>query len=151
MPDLISSLGKQENLSYEHFQYIIKYIMSFIMKDKQHLELVKKLCDRFTMNEQNEKEWEYTAYCLSLLSYNQNSLEKLIESAKTFGNKLHLDGVKQPFLNLCTRLRKFAKPEMKTKIEELEKIILHEGGENEMEEEKKEEQAEDDKMSEDEK
>ncbi|BFU23006.1 HEAT repeat domain containing protein [Entamoeba histolytica HM-1:IMSS-B] len=145
LPDLISSLGN-EDISREHFRYIIKYVFSFISKDKQHEQLMNKLCSRFTMNEQTPKQWEYTAYCLSLLSYNEKTLKKLINSVKIFGNKLHITEVKEAFISLCQRLRKFAKPEMKVLIEGFEKIIIKEGGEDELNE--KEEENNNQEMSE---
>ncbi|ELP84879.1 condensin, putative [Entamoeba invadens IP1] len=151
LPDLISSLGK-EDIERKQFEYIIKFIFSFIAKDKQHEQLMAKLLQRFTLNEQTPKQWGCTAYCLSLLNYNEKSLKKLIESAKMFGNKLHVKEVKEAFMNMCNRLRKFVKPEMKPLVEEFEKIVVREGGnEKEDEEELERERNETDqsKMEED--
>ncbi|KAL7720172.1 Condensin [Entamoeba marina] len=129
LPDLISSLGN-EDIIKENFEYITQYVFSFIAKDKQHEQLMKKLCARFTMNEQTTKQWGCTAYCLSLLNYNEKTLKQLIESTKSFGNKLHITEVKDAFISLTQRLRKFAKPEFKSLVDKLEKIVLEEAGDD---------------------
>jgi condensin complex subunit 1 len=47
LPDLISSLSSSSEINGDTFKSIMKYLFSFIEKDKQTESLVEKLCHRF--------------------------------------------------------------------------------------------------------
>jgi hypothetical protein len=47
LPDVISRLSQDEDIDSQKFRYILKYLISFIQKDKQMESLVEKLCHRF--------------------------------------------------------------------------------------------------------
>ena len=150
LPDLISKLGNAD-IPKEQFEYIMKFIMSFIVKDKENEMFVNKLIKRFTENEQTVRQWSCTAYCLSLLNYNEKSLKMLVESLKKFSNKLHVKEVKESFLSLCHRIKKGTKQELKPIVENFEKIIVKEGGdEDDMEIEEINDEKENKSMEEEE-
>ncbi|KAI8802939.1 armadillo-type protein [Cladochytrium replicatum] len=89
LPDIISNLGHpQIGVKEEVFRNIIKFLFSFIKKDKQVENVVEKLCLRFK-SAQTERQWRDIAYCLSLLSYtSEKSVKKVIEGLPHYKDKL---------------------------------------------------------------
>ncbi|KAL0030248.1 hypothetical protein WJX77_005012 [Trebouxia sp. C0004] len=47
LPDMLSSLSRETSLPREHFQAIMRHLLTFIAKEKQVDSLVEKLCLRF--------------------------------------------------------------------------------------------------------
>lgn len=47
LPDIISRLSNDENVNSESFRVILRFLITFIQKDKQTESLVEKLCHRF--------------------------------------------------------------------------------------------------------
>lgn len=47
LPDMLSSLSSEASLPPEHFQAIMRHLLTFIAKEKQVDSLVEKLCLRF--------------------------------------------------------------------------------------------------------
>ena len=47
LPDMLSSLSSEADLPREHFQSIMRHLLTFIAKEKQIDSLVEKLCLRF--------------------------------------------------------------------------------------------------------
>lgn len=47
LPDVLSCLSRNETLSKTQFRSIMRYLLSFISKDKQSESLVDKLSNRF--------------------------------------------------------------------------------------------------------
>ncbi|PIN18314.1 hypothetical protein CDL12_09019 [Handroanthus impetiginosus] len=84
--------------------------------------LVEKLCNRFT-GVSDVKQWEYISYCLSQLAFTEKSMRKLIESFKAYEHVLCEDTVMDNFRNIVNKGKKFAKPELKSNIEEFEEKI----------------------------
>ncbi|KAG6452841.1 hypothetical protein O3G_MSEX007806 [Manduca sexta] len=123
MPDIISRLSDPDlNVPEDHYRVIMQYITSLIQKDRQMEALVEKLCQRFKLSTE-ERQWRDLAYCLSLFTYNERSLRKLIENLDCYKDKLHSQGVMNSFNTLMSNTSKMAKNEIKTLVTELgEKI-----------------------------
>ncbi|XP_050680062.1 condensin complex subunit 1 [Leptidea sinapis] len=126
MPDIISRLSDPElNVPEEQYRVIMRYITSLIQKDRQMEALIEKLCQRFKLSTE-ERQWRDLAYCLSLFTYNERSLKKLIENIDCYKDKLHCKGVMDCFSTLMNNASKNAKNEIKTLVTELgDKIEEH--------------------------
>jgi condensin complex subunit 1 len=123
LPDIISRLSDPDvGISEENFREILRYLMSFIQKDKQCESLVEKLCHRFRAT-RCERQWRDLAFCLSLLSYNDRSIRKLQENFGCFGDKLSEEFVYSCFTTIISGACKFAKPEAKVIIDEFEQRV----------------------------
>ncbi|XP_048478584.1 condensin complex subunit 1 [Plutella xylostella] len=119
MPDIISRLSDPElNVPEEQYRVIMKYITSLIQKDRQMEALIEKLCQRFKLSTE-ERQWRDLAYCLSLFSYNERSLKKLMENMDCYKDKLHCKGVIECFNTLMSNTNKMAKNEIKALVQEL--------------------------------
>ncbi|XP_077998535.1 condensin complex subunit 1-like [Glandiceps talaboti] len=133
MPDVISRLSDPDvGVEEEHFKTIMRYLFSFIQKDRQCESLVEKLCHRFRAA-RTDRQVRDLAFCLSLLEYSERSLRKLQENFACFADKLAEDEVYHCFTTVTTKMKKFVKPETKTVVEELEGKLLecHTKGMNE--------------------
>ncbi|XP_047533582.1 condensin complex subunit 1 [Vanessa atalanta] len=119
MPDIISRLSDPElNVPEEQYRVIMKYITSLIQKDRQMEALVEKLCQRFKLST-DERQWRDLAYCLSLFTYNERSLRKLIENLDCYKDKLYCSGVIESFTTLMNNTSKMARNEIKSLVNEL--------------------------------
>ncbi|CAK1580335.1 unnamed protein product [Parnassius mnemosyne] len=119
MPDIISRLSDPElNVPEEQYRVIMKYITSLIQKDRQMEALIEKLCQRFKLSTE-ERQWRDLAFCLSLFTYNERSLKKLIENLDCFKDKLHCSGVMESFTVLMNNTSKMARNEIKSLVTEL--------------------------------
>lgn len=115
LPDIISRLGDPNlNLEEGKYQTIMRYIIGLINKDRQIENLVDKLCYRFKITEQ-ERQWRDIAFCLSLLSYTEKTIKKLMENIRYFKDKVQVKEVYDYFRNIITNTLKLAKPEVKVR------------------------------------
>ena len=87
LPDIVSSLSSNPDLSSEGFREVLGFLITFIQKDKQTESMVEKLCARFDTSDAVKLHRE-VAFCLSSLTHTDKSVRKLIELYKTYGNKL---------------------------------------------------------------
>lgn len=116
LPDIISRLGDPNlNLEEGKYQIIMRYIIGLISKDRQIESLVDKLCYRFKMTEQ-ERQWRDIAFCLSLLSYTEKTIKKLIENIGFFKDKVQIQEVYDYFRHIISNTLKLAKPELKVSL-----------------------------------
>ncbi|XP_022328669.2 condensin complex subunit 1-like isoform X1 [Crassostrea virginica] len=123
MPDVISRLSDPDiGVDEEHFRIIMKYLFSFIQKDRQCESLVEKLCHRFR-GTKTDRQWRDLSFCLSMMSYSEKSIRKLQENFACFGDKLADDEVYNCFCTIISKSRSFAKPTAKTLIDELEQRV----------------------------
>ncbi|KAL0383464.1 UNVERIFIED_CONTAM: Condensin complex subunit [Sesamum calycinum] len=122
LPDILGKLSCQ-NLTGESFCNIMQFLIGSIKKDKQMEALVEKLCNRFT-GVSDIRQWEYISYCLSQLAFTEKSMRKLMESFKAYEHVLSEDTVMEKFRNIINKGKKFAKPELKSTIEEFEEKII---------------------------
>ncbi|KAK3753481.1 hypothetical protein QZH41_009881 [Actinostola sp. cb2023] len=113
LPDIISRLSDPDcGIEEEPFRNILKYLLSFIQKDRQSESLVEKLCHRFRAT-RCDRQWRDLAFCLSLLPLNERAIRKLQENFGCFHDKLSDEDVYQSFMNIIGKSKKFAKPELK--------------------------------------
>lgn len=123
LPDVISRLSDPDcGTEEEPFRNIMRYLLSFIQKDRQSESLVEKLCHRFRATK-TDRQWRDLAFCLSMLSYNERGIRKLQENFSCFHDKLAEEDVYHSFLNIVGKSKKFAKPEVKALVDELEQRI----------------------------
>lgn len=133
MPDMISRLSDPDvGIDEENFRTIMKYMFSFIQKDKHCESLVEKLCHRYRAT-RVDRQWRDLSFCLSMLSYNEKSIAKLHENFMCFADKLAEEEVYNCFSTIISKSKAFAKPEAKTLVDELEQRIesCHKKGLNE--------------------
>jgi len=87
------------------FQSTMRYIFTFIEKEKQAESIVEKLCQRFRLTE-DTRQWRDIAFCLSLLPFkSERSVNKLIEGLPFYRDKLHEDGVFTRFQEIFNKAR----------------------------------------------
>lgn len=124
MPDIISRLSDPEVgvEDDEQFQVIMKFLFSFIQREKQSESLIEKLCHRFSAS-RTQRQVRDLAFCLSLLSYSEKSVRRLQENFICFADKLSDEQVYQSFNTIIVKSRKFCKPEIKAQVDELEALI----------------------------
>uniref|UniRef100_A0AAG5CMQ8 Condensin complex subunit 1 n=1 Tax=Anopheles atroparvus TaxID=41427 RepID=A0AAG5CMQ8_ANOAO len=120
LPDIISRLSDSNlQLQEEKYHIIMRYIIGLINKDKQIESLVEKLCLRFRVT--NEvRQWRDIAFCLSLLSYNEKTIKKLMENVGCFKDKVQHEEIYQAFRTIISNTNKLAKPELKSVVLEFE-------------------------------
>lgn len=121
LPDILGKLCNR-NLKRESFCNIMQFLIGSIKKDKQMEALVEKLCNRFS-GVTDVRQWEYVSYCLSQLAFTEKGMKKLMESFKTYEHALSEDSVMDHFKNIISKSKKFAKPELKSCIEEFEEKL----------------------------
>ncbi|KAJ8481937.1 hypothetical protein ONZ45_g15130 [Pleurotus djamor] len=125
LPDVISHLSSGEHaVDEETFQSTLRYIFTFIEKEKQAENIVEKLCQRFRLTD-DARQWRDIAFCLSLLPFkSERSVKKLIEGFPLYRDKLHEEGVSERFVEILqkARLNKSAnKPD--TELNEFESML----------------------------
>ncbi|XP_063818506.1 condensin complex subunit 1 isoform X2 [Pseudophryne corroboree] len=120
LPDIISRLSDPEcGVEEEPFQKIMRHLLSYITKDKQTESLVEKMCHRFR-TARTERQWRDLAHCLSLLPFSEKGLSKMQDCFDCYGDKLSDDAVYNSFMSTVGKMRRGAKPELKTLIDEFE-------------------------------
>ncbi|XP_056143059.1 condensin complex subunit 1 [Lampris incognitus] len=123
LPDIISRLSDPERgISPEDFNAIMRQLFSYITKERQTESLVEKLCQRFR-TAKTERQWCDLAVSLSLLSMCERGLKRLQECWECYSDKLTEPGVYQPLLAITAKLRRGAKPQLKTQVDEFEKRL----------------------------
>lgn len=116
LPDIISRLGDPNlNLEEGKYQIIMRYIIGLINKDRQIENLVDKLCYRFKITEL-ERQWRDIAFCLSLLSYTEKTIKKLVDNIGFYKDKVQIQEVYDFFRNIISNTLKLAKPEVKVSV-----------------------------------
>ncbi|CBQ72922.1 related to YCS4-subunit of condensin protein complex [Sporisorium reilianum SRZ2] len=106
LPDIIShlSIGKHA-VDEETFARTMKFIFTFIDKEKQAENVVEKLCQRFRLTN-SERQWRDIAFCLSLLPYkSERSVKKLIEGLPFYQDKLYHAEVYKRFQEILAKAR----------------------------------------------
>ncbi|KAI4213435.1 MAG: hypothetical protein LQ351_003935 [Letrouitia transgressa] len=75
--DMFSHLSAANDLEEDALRRIIKFLASFIEKDKHAKQLADKLAARLTRCE-NERQWNDVAYALSLLHHKNEEIQKTL-------------------------------------------------------------------------
>ncbi|UZJ56124.1 hypothetical protein CBS101457_005444 [Exobasidium rhododendri] len=130
LPDIIShlSIGKHA-VDEETFGRTMRFIFTFIDKEKQAENVVEKLCQRFRLTSE-ERQWRDVAFCLSLLPYKSDrSVKRLIEGLPFYQDKLHDAVVFKRFSEILAKARgnRTAIPgstsNSETELQEFEQIL----------------------------
>ena len=88
----------------EGFQRTMRYIFTFIEREKQAESIVEKLCQRFRLTE-DSRQWRDIAFCLSLLPFkSERSVKKLIEGLPFYRDKLHEEKVYARFQEILVKV-----------------------------------------------
>ncbi|KAH9912294.1 non-SMC mitotic condensation complex subunit 1-domain-containing protein [Epithele typhae] len=115
----------ERSIDEEAFQSTMKYIFTFVQKEKQAENIVDKLCQRFRTAEE-PRHWRDIAYCLSLLQYkSERSVKKLTENLQFYRDKVHEETVYQLFQEIIAKARQNKsanKPD--TELNEFETALL---------------------------
>ena len=123
LPDILSNLSREPNLSRSQFQSIMQQLLGYIKKDKQGDALVEKLCSRFAATE-DATQWRNVAFCLSQLPISEKGTRKLAECFKLYKTALADSEVTDTICGILAKSKKnSSKPEMKQLIEDLEAKI----------------------------
>ncbi|KAF2487261.1 chromosome condensation complex Condensin, subunit D2 [Neohortaea acidophila] len=75
--DMFSLLSAEEGLEEDKFRRIIKFLASFIEKDKHAKQLASKLAPRLARAE-SERQWNDVAFALGLLPHKNEEIQKLV-------------------------------------------------------------------------
>lgn len=101
--DMIGGLMLDKNFDYKSFQYVVKYVIQFIKKEKHRHSLILKFDDRLKLCESKES-WNRISFCLKeLIKKEENGLGKEKqkntekESKKTEKYKEILNKIKEDF------------------------------------------------------
>ncbi|KAF9536741.1 hypothetical protein CPC08DRAFT_771461 [Agrocybe pediades] len=122
---LISHLSTGDHaVEEEVFQSTLRYIFTFIEKEKQAESIVEKLCQRFRLTE-DPRQWRDIAFCLSLLPFkSERSVKKLIEGLQFYRDKLHEPVVFERFTEILAKARSNkSKDKPDSELNEFEKIL----------------------------
>nr|ATG70746.1 binding [Hesperocyparis bakeri] len=122
LPDILSRISCQ-NISEETFCNIMQFLIDSIKKDKQMEGLIEKLCHRFS-GITDKKHWVDIAYCLSQLTYTEKGFKKLADLFKNYEHALAEDAVIDYFKSISNKAKKFAKPEVKSFVEDFEAKLV---------------------------
>ena len=107
-------------VSEEAFQNTMKYIFTFIEKERQAENIIEKLCQRFKLAPE-PRQWRDVAFCLSLLPFrSERALKRLIDGLPNYKDKLHDEGVYTRFAEILTKAKLAKKNEQE--IIEFEKV-----------------------------
>ena len=143
VPDILSTLtapGTTKPMSEEAFQYILKFVMEFIKKEKQMESLLEKLCQRFRLCT-DPRQSRDVAYCLSLISFNSDrTLRKLVEAFPLYQDKLGDLQTYRLFSEILAKARKSCKAfngpekassaELKLLLEDFEAKLVRAAGDH---------------------
>ena len=76
--DMFSVLSADQQLEEESFKKILKFLASFIEKDKHAKQLASKLAARLGRCD-SERQWNDVAYALSLLQHKDEEIQKTVQ------------------------------------------------------------------------
>lgn len=106
LPDIISHLSIGEHaVEEEVFINTMKFIFTFIDKERQAENVIEKLCQRFRLTTE-ERQWRDIAFCLSLLPYrSERSIKKLVDGLPFYQDKLYHPEVYKRFTEILAKIR----------------------------------------------
>ncbi|CAI8031322.1 Condensin complex subunit 1, partial [Geodia barretti] len=123
LPNIISHLSDPQRLvPREKFRNITRFLFSFVQKDKHCESLVEKICHRFRATG-SEQQWRDLAHCLTQINFNDRCVRKLQDNFTCYQDKLVDRDVYTSFTSVTNKAKKFAKPETKALITELEEMM----------------------------
>jgi len=124
LPEAIGRLSRLPNVSESDFQTFARNIMQYLEKEKYSETLVDKLCARLK-NSDVPKDWRNSAFCMSLLSFNEKGIRRLMDNFELYREKLVDATVNECFKSILTKLKKIPKAETKALIDEWENKLTN--------------------------
>lgn len=131
LPDIISHLSTGEHAVDETtFMNTMRFIFTFIDKERQAENVIEKLCQRFRLTTQ-ERSWRDIAFCLSLLPYrSERSIKKLVDALPFYRDKLYVPDVFQCFSEILGKMHQgksssAAAKASDTDLREFEDVLAH--------------------------
>jgi condensin complex subunit 1 len=121
LPDIISQLS-QCDIRPEDFRSILSFLLGFIKKERQMQMLSEKLVLRMGKATSISSKADL-AYCICQLKHGEKSIKCLMDNFKLYKDALFDADVKKSFLQLISKTKKSAKPELKTVLEDYENKI----------------------------
>jgi hypothetical protein len=103
--DIISRLSQDERMEAEAFQELMRFLLSFVKKDKQADQLLERLLARLAAAESTRTR-KRIAFCISELSVSDKGLKKLLEAVKSIKIALQDDEVFRCFELLLSKAKK---------------------------------------------
>ncbi|EFA84988.1 condensin-2 complex subunit D3 [Heterostelium album PN500] len=139
LPEVISKLTTDTTIlmSNDKIREILKFMFSFITKDRQNESLIERIVQRFK-TAQNITEAQNISYCLQILPFTENALKKLLENFKVYQDKLFDEEVNKNMCSIITKSKKATinkSNELKQTLVELESKFNKENLEKEAEDE----------------
>ncbi|XP_024390641.1 condensin-1 complex subunit CAP-D2 isoform X6 [Physcomitrium patens] len=122
LPDIISRLSCNSELSQDTFRNVVEFFISTITKDRLKEALIEKLCQRFP-GTSDVKLWTDLSYCMAQLNYTDKSLKRIIELIPKFQNALGEEEVVEHFRSIVSKAKKSANPEVKGMAHDFESRI----------------------------
>lgn len=123
VPDIISRLSQDQDVSPQAFRDILKHLLEFVGKDKHADSLLEKICHRFSTTAEVQT-WRCLAFCLSQLNVTEKGIKKLKEAFRLYKHTLSDAPTFEEFNNVVVKARKFAKPEVKELVEEWYDLLM---------------------------
>lgn len=102
------------------FRSVVGFLFSFLQKEKQIETLMEKLCSNFRDTTSYP---EGLAYCLSLFTYTEKTLQRLIDMYGTYQPYLKYDEVYASFRAIVVKATKLQSSEMRAVAEKLDHVI----------------------------
>ena len=132
LPDIISTLSVDPQVSEDSFAQIMKHLFDYVKKERQMENLIEKLCQRFRTTD-DPIHWRCYSHCLAMISFStEKSLKTLIACAPFYLDKMTDERVFRNFGEIVSKCKKFlaAKSESKTLLDEFERKLLEASGNN---------------------
>ncbi|KAK8812200.1 hypothetical protein WA158_007434 [Blastocystis sp. Blastoise] len=129
-PDCISLLINNEDLPFDDFSKIVKYISQFIDKEKQCTTLVDKLCQRIAATAY-PRHWKCIVFTIYSLPLTSSSCIPLLEHKKELKDLLADEEINKLLQQVLSKLKRGTKVDNQQAIEELTTFINNNGEDEE--------------------
>jgi len=127
LPDTISRLSDKNRkipVSDRVFENVLKFLMEFVDGEKQKVNLVERLCKRFSTSTEVQM-WRRTAFCIAQVSFSQAVTRKIVDgqTTKRYIKRLGDKKVWEYFTAIITKARKFVNDQFKATFDGWEKKL----------------------------
>jgi condensin complex subunit 1 len=80
------------------------------LQEKQAEQIIEKLCQRFKLSGNDERQWRDIAFCLSMLPFKSDrSITRLVEALPEYQDKLYEPKVYARFQEILNKVRPIAR------------------------------------------
>ncbi|GLD98063.1 hypothetical protein PINS_up006760 [Pythium insidiosum] len=132
LPDTVGQLSVSDHVTQNDFEKIVKFLLSFITKDKQVESIVDKLCQRLSVSEISQRR-DYT-FCLAHITHTEKSIRALLNSRLALKEVISDDVGKAHLKFLVSKCRRqqtaSISTEMKEAVDNLDRLLSGEGGQD---------------------